>query len=45
LIIFYLPEQIGFLGCWGEEVDAIDHYIEKIEGLTRKVNASVQSYI
>nr|BAD94445.1 hypothetical protein [Arabidopsis thaliana] len=30
--------KIGFLGCWGEEVDAIDHYIEKIEGLTRKIS-------
>ena len=29
--------QVGFLGCWGEEVDAIDRYTEKIEGLTRKV--------
>ncbi|KAL0788316.1 hypothetical protein Bca101_004562 [Brassica carinata] len=30
--------KVGFLGCWGEEVDAIDRYTEKIEGLTRKIS-------
>ncbi|KAF3546309.1 hypothetical protein DY000_02004723 [Brassica cretica] len=30
--------KVGFLGCWGEEADAIDRYTEKIEGLTRKIS-------
>ncbi|CAN8258533.1 unnamed protein product [Cochlearia groenlandica] len=30
--------KMGFLGCCGEKVEAIDHYMEKIEGLTRKIS-------
>lgn len=37
--------QVGFLGCWGEEVDAIDCYTEKIEGLTRKVKPPLSKLI
>ena len=37
--------QVGFLGCWGEEVDAIDCYTEKIEVLTRKVKPPLSKLI
>ncbi|GLU15542.1 hypothetical protein SLE2022_320210 [Rubroshorea leprosula] len=29
--------KIGFLGCWGERVDAIDHYTSKIEKLAKEI--------
>ncbi|GLT33558.1 hypothetical protein SLA2020_081320 [Shorea laevis] len=29
--------KTGFLGCWGERVDAIDHYTSEIEKLSKEV--------
>lgn len=29
--------KTGFLGCWGQRVDAIDHYKSKIEKLTEEI--------
>lgn len=37
--------QTGFLGLWGEKVDAIDHYIAEIEKLNDQVSVTIFSYI
>ncbi|GLT33541.1 hypothetical protein SLA2020_081190 [Shorea laevis] len=29
--------KTGFLGCWGERVDAIDHYTSEIEKLSKEI--------
>ncbi|KAK6932774.1 CSC1/OSCA1-like, N-terminal transmembrane domain [Dillenia turbinata] len=33
----YLTHQTGFLGCWGEKVDAIDHQKSEIERLSKEI--------
>lgn len=37
--------QTGFLGLWGRKVDAIEHYIFKIEKLSTEVSITLMLHI
>lgn len=41
ICVFYFY-QTGFLGLWGEKVDAVDYHISAIEKLSKEVSSFLQ---